>query len=221
MGKYVLKRGKFITIEGVEGAGKTSAIGEIRRYLESRGQSTISTREPGGIRISEQIRSVILDKQNTGMDGRTEALLYAAARRQHLVEKILPALKQGMTVICDRFIDSSLAYQGHARDIGLDDVLAVNAFAIGQAMPDLTILLDLDPRIGLERINSDRDREINRMDLETLEFHDKVRAGYQLVHGRFPERIVVVDADRAPEEVLAAIRQVLDCFFRFGKEDGK
>lgn len=142
----------FITLEGVEGSGKSTIINFIKDSLEKSGQKVVVTREPGGIDIAEQIRSVILDRNNTKMEGRTEALLYAAARRQHLVEKVIPALKAGNIVLCDRFIDSSLAYQGYARGLGINEVYSVNKFAIEDVMPDLTLYLDLDPQIGLNRI---------------------------------------------------------------------
>jgi dTMP kinase len=134
----------FITLEGVEGSGKSTLINFIRDSIESNGKKVVVTREPGGIDIAEQIRSVILDKKNIKMDGRTEALLYAAARRQHLVETVIPSLNEGNIVLCDRFIDSSLAYQGYARGLGINEVFSVNKFAIEDLMPDLTLYLDLD-----------------------------------------------------------------------------
>src|SRR5699024_3094387 len=162
-------KGYFITLEGGEGAGKTSAIQYISSQLMALGYDVLTTREPGGIQIAEQIREVILDRNNTEMEGRTEALLYAAARRQHLIEKIIPALEQGKIVLCDRFIDSSLAYQGHARGIGMEEVLQINRFAIDGLLPDLTLFFDLPPAIGLQRIAEAR-REQNRLDLETMAF---------------------------------------------------
>jgi len=187
-----METGLFITFEGPEGAGKTTIIQRIFKYLTSEGQSVVITREPGGIEIAEKIRSLILDKNHTMMDGRTEALLYAAARRQHLVEKIVPALTNGQIVLCDRFIDSSLAYQGYARGLGIDQVLQINQFAIDGWMPHLTFYLDVTPEIGLERINNSKGREINRLDLETMEFHYKVREGYIQLIERFPERIKTI-----------------------------
>src|SRR4051794_23361865 len=163
----------LITLEGVEGSGKSTLIQYLKDFIESIGKKVIVTREPGGIEISEQIRSVILDTENTKMDGRTEALLYAAARRQHLVERIIPALNEGNVVLCDRFIDSSLAYQGYARGLGIDEVLSINEFAIGSFMPSLTLYLDLDPQIGLSRIRKNKGREVNRLDLEEISFHLK------------------------------------------------
>jgi dTMP kinase len=204
-----MKKGIFITIEGGEGAGKTSVIGEIKRYVEELGDTCILTREPGGISIAEKIREVILDVNHKEMDEHTEALLYAAARRQHLVEKVIPALNRGVTVICDRFVDSSLAYQGYARGLGIDNVLEINHFAIQDCMPDLTIWLDIDPKIGMERIARNIQREVNRLDLEAMKFHEDVREGYRMLHGRFPDRIRRVDADQTPEMVAKAVRKTI------------
>lgn len=194
-------KGFFITIEGPEGAGKTTVMSDVVTQLTSEGYDIVSTREPGGIRISESIREVILNNAYTEMDGRTEALLYAAARRQHLVEKIAPALNDNKIVLCDRFIDASLAYQGYARGLGIDEVLAINEFAIGKLMPNLTLLFDLEPSIGLNRINKHGDREKNRIDAESLKFHQLVREGYQEVVKRYPHRIHVIDASKTQEEV--------------------
>ena len=199
----------LITLEGVEGSGKSTLIQYLKEFIESIGKKVIVTREPGGIEISEQIRSVILDTENTKMDGRTEALLYAAARRQHLVERIIPALKEGNVVLCDRFIDSSLAYQGYARGLGIDEVLSINEFAIGSFMPNLTLYLDLDPQIGLSRIRKNKGREVNRLDLEEISFHLKVREGYEEVIKRFPDRIVRVDANQELDKVFLDTKQIL------------
>ncbi|KIL52489.1 dTMP kinase [Jeotgalibacillus soli] len=196
-----MKKGLFITVEGPEGAGKTSVIKKIEETLQERGQTILLTREPGGIEIAEKIREVILNPEHKAMEGRTEALLYSAARRQHLVEKVLPALEQGITVLCDRFIDSSLAYQGHARGLGIDEVWGINQFAIGDMMPDCTLYFDIDPAIGMARIAQNKGREVNRLDLEGMSFHHKVREGYLMLLERFPERIHSIDASRSFEEV--------------------
>lgn len=193
-----MKNGIFITFEGPDGAGKTTIINMVAKQFEN----VLLTREPGGIDIAEQIRNVILAKENTAMDARTEALLYAAARRQHLVEKVKPALEAGKMVLCDRFVDSSLAYQGYARGLGIDEVLSINEFAIEKMMPELTLFFDIEPELGLKRINKNKDREVNRLDLETLGFHHKVREGYLLLANRFSDRIVKIDASRSLEEVL-------------------
>ena len=162
------------------------------------------TREPGGTPIAEQIRNVILDKNNTSMDGRTEALLYAASRRQHLVEKVWPALKEGKIVICDRYLDSSLAYQGGARGLGVEEILNVNLFATENTWPDLTLLFDIKPEIGLARINANSEREVNRLDLEKIDFHNKVRETFLALAKRFPDRYVIIDASQSREDVAKA-----------------
>lgn len=197
-----MKQGMFITFEGPEGAGKTTILNKLSDVLQRQGYKVLQTREPGGISISEQIREVLLNKDNVAMDERTEALLYAAARRQHLVEKVLPALEEGTMVLCDRFIDSSLAYQGFARGLGVDAVYQINRFAIGETMPNLTLYFDIDPKEGLARIQANEEREVNRLDMEQLSFHEKVREGYLMLVERFPERIKIVDASASIDAVL-------------------
>lgn len=194
-------RGFFITFEGVEGAGKTTILHSIVDKLRSQGYDVVATREPGGIEIAEQIRNIILDRENVKMEERTEALLYAAARRQHLAEKVLPALEAGKIVLCDRFIDSSLAYQGHARGLGIEEVYDINKFAIQDLMPNITLLFDIDPQKGLERIAANDEREKNRLDLEQLDFHKKVYEGYQILTEQYPDRIQKVNADQSIELV--------------------
>lgn len=201
----MMKNGFFITFEGPDGAGKTTIISMVAKELKD----ALLTREPGGIDIAEQIRKVILDRENTAMDSRTEALLYAAARRQHLVEKVKPALEDGKVVLCDRFVDSSLAYQGHARGLGIDEVYSINQFAIGKMMPDLTIYFDIEPELGLQRINKNKGREVNRLDLEHLDFHQKVREGYHMVLERFPNRIVKIDASGEVNDVYSTTMDVI------------
>lgn len=199
----------FITFEGPEGAGKTTVIQKIAERLAQKNIDVLATREPGGIEIAEKIRTIILNPAHTAMDERTEALLYAAARSQHYFEKVRPALDEGKMVICDRFIDSSLAYQGYARGIGVDEVLSINEFAIGKKLPDVTILFDLDPEIGLARIHAHGEREVNRLDVESLAFHQKVREGYLQLVGRYPERIQVVNADQNIERVVEDVWALL------------
>ena len=209
-----LKRGVFITVEGPEGAGKTTVLAKVGEQLEKEGYSVVMTREPGGIPIAEQIRQVILNRENTEMDSRTEALLYAAARRQHLVEKVVPALNKGCIVLCDRFVDSSLAYQGYARGLGLEEVMEINRFAIQDMMPELTLFFMIEPEIGLKRIQQHHNREVNRLDLEKLHFHEKVYEGYQLLMEKEPERIKAINANQSFEEVyqetLQQIRAYID-----------
>lgn len=203
-----MKKGLFITFEGCDGCGKTTAIKKTDERLDALNIDHIITREPGGSRIAEDIRKIILDKRNSEEDSRTEALLYAASRRQHLVEKVIPALNEGRLVICDRYLDSSLAYQGYARGIGIDAVMSINAFAIENTMPDLTLFLDLPPEEGLRRINS-RKRESDRLDQEKETFHKKVYEGYQIVNRMFKDRIVRIDASKSPDEVADDILKVI------------
>ena len=197
----------FITFEGPEGSGKTTIISMLSEALEDTNEVMV-TREPGGIPISEKVRDILLANEND-MDGRTEALLFAAARRQHLVEKVVPALNDGKIVLCDRFIDSSLAYQGHARNLGMDEIMQVNKFAIENHMPDLTIYLKLPPEIGLKRIQ-DNERDSNRLDKETLEFHKNVVLGYNELSENYPDRIKVVDADQSIEDVFKDTYSIIE-----------
>ncbi|MFD1417037.1 dTMP kinase [Oceanobacillus jeddahense] len=204
--------GLFITFEGGEGAGKTTILNQVYEELTAQGIEVIKTREPGGIHISEKIREIIHDPLHLEMEERTEALLYAAARRQHLVEKVFPALEKGKIVLCDRFVDSSLVYQGYARGIGVDEVYAINKFVIQDCMPDVTFYFDISPQKGLGRISANADREKNRLDLETLEFHEKVYEGYQLIRSRFPERFQTVDAERSLEVVYHDVLERITTF---------
>lgn len=199
----------FITFEGPEGSGKTSVANEICRRLEARGFVVVHTREPGGTPIAEEIRNVILDKKNTALDPRAEALLYAASRRQHLVEKVWPALKRGDIVICDRFLDSSLAYQGGARNIGIDKVLDINLFATENTFPDVTLLFDITPQHGLERIAKNAKREVNRLDLEKLEFHQSVRKTFLELAKRYANRYVIINAENSYDVVVKDAYQVI------------
>ncbi len=191
---------RFISFEGPDGSGKTTVSQAVFQRLIDNGYDAIYTREPGGIDIAEQIRRVILDPKNTAMDARTEALLYAASRRQHLIEKVIPALEASKIVICDRFVDSSMAYQGHGRGLGSDEVLAMNQFAIEGWMPYKTIFLELSAEDGLKRIES---REFkDRLDQESLEFHYAVMAGYEEVKEKFKERMVIINAAQEVEKVI-------------------
>lgn len=193
--------GKFISFEGTEGSGKTSVIQEVKSFLETKGYDVLVTREPGGIRISEKIRNIILDVDHTEMDARTEALLFAASRRQHLIEKVIPALKKGTIVLCDRFVDSSLVYQGIARGLGFEEVLQINQFAIENTFPDLTIFVDVRPEVGLKRVFDTPNREINRLDLEQLKFHKKIYDGYLNLIQQFPKRMKRINGEAPMADV--------------------
>jgi len=207
-------KGYFITLEGGEGAGKTTILQALAQELAKQGYDVLTTREPGGIKIAEEIREIILDRAHTMMDAYTEALLYAAARRQHLVEKVIPALQEGKVVLCDRFIDSSLAYQGYARSLGIDEVLAINKFAIQNCLPHLTLYLKIDPKKGIQRITTNKNRETNRLDVESLSFHQKVYEGYQLLVEKYPERIQTINADQSFTHVLEQSLEVVTTFLR-------
>ncbi|WP_215827048.1 dTMP kinase [Spiroplasma endosymbiont of 'Nebria riversi'] len=185
----------FISLEGTEGSGKTTVGQMLKEKLRQENYDVILTREPGGVKISEQIREIILDKGNSEMDKWTEALLYIAARRQHTVEVILPALQDNKIVICDRFIDSTSAYQGLGRGLGIITLNDIQNTIIGNAKPDLTIFFDLEPEIGLKRIKDFRTTsELNRLDLEQLDFHQNVYEGYRILLSQNPQRIKAINA---------------------------
>ncbi|MDY6063299.1 MAG: dTMP kinase [Erysipelotrichaceae bacterium] len=202
-----MKKGLFIVLEGPDGSGKSTVAAKIKTSLEDQGFLVCHTREPGGIDIAEQIRKVILDPKNTAMDEKTEALLYAASRRQHLIEKVVPAIDRGEIVLCERFVDSSLAYQGYARGIGIDEILNINMFAIDNHFPDLTIYLDTAADVGLKRIENRGFKD--RLDQESLAFHIRVTEGYRIINKRFSDRIQTVDANRSIDEVVDACMHLI------------
>lgn len=201
--------GYFITFEGTDGSGKTSVLNIIEKKLKQKNVDYLRTREPGGVPLAEKIRAVILDKDATEMDARTEALLYAAARRQHLVEKVLPALKEGKIVLCDRFVDSSLAYQGAGRGLGVENVAKINEFATEGLKPDLTFYLKIDPKIGLSRIQKNRTDEVNRLDNEDLSFYEKLNDTYQEL-AKAEKRIKTIDASLPLEKVSDQVWEILE-----------
>ncbi|AOY85294.1 dTMP kinase [Limosilactobacillus fermentum] len=202
--------GRFISFEGPDGAGKTSVLTAIRTGLVNQlGDQVVYTREPGGNPIAEQVRAVLLDKQNGAMDDWTEALLYAASRRQHVVETLKPALEAGKLILCDRYLDSSIAYQGGGRELGIDRIWALNQYAIDGLLPDLTIFLDLPVETGLARIEKGRAETINRLDEQTTNFHRRVRQAYLTLAERFPERIVKVNADQELARVIEDVRSAI------------
>lgn len=192
----------FITFEGPDGSGKSTVIKAVYERLINDGYSVILTREPGGTPIAEKIRDVILDNSNTTLDARTEALLYAASRRQHLVEKIWPAIKEGKIVLCDRFLDSSLAYQGEGRKLGIENILNVNLFATENTYPDLTLFFNISPEEGLKRVSKDKKRVADRLDNENANFHQEVYNGFLKVNSMYKDRIQVIDATKSLNEVI-------------------
>ena len=205
-----MMKGYFITFEGTDGSGKTSVVKQVEQHLKNLGYQVLVTREPGGIRISEKIRDILLGKEYPEMDARTEALLFAASRRQHLVEKILPALENNTVVLCDRYVDSSLVYQGIARGLGIDEVYEINRFAIENNLPDLTIFVDVVPEVALARVFRNANREVNRLDLETRNFHDMTYQGYQTLLKKFPNRMVAINGDDSIENVSLSTIKVID-----------
>lgn len=207
-----VRQAKVISLEGGEGSGKSTVLAHLEAYFKKYHMPVMFTREPGGVRIAEKIRAIILDVDHTEMDARTEALLYASARRQHLAEKVMPALKEGKWVIFDRYVDSSIVYQGYCRGIGMDEVYQLNCFATEGFLPDLTLYLDVEPSVGLARVMENSEREVNRLDLEHLDFHIKVREGYHLLMEKFPNRMVKVDANLPIDQVLEQITSILDSF---------
>lgn len=216
-------RGIFITMEGPDGSGKTTALQQVVPRLQNEMEKrVIATREPGGSPIAEKIRQLILDPLHTEMDSRTEALLYAASRRQHLVEKVIPVLEKGDVIFCDRFVDSSIAYQGYARGIGEDGIREINQFATEGIEPDVTLYIDVPAEVGIQRIKASLDdREYNRLDQEKITFHEKVRAGYLQLAKENPERIVVIDGTLSREAVAEACYQVIKNRYPAYFKDGK
>ena len=201
-----MSRGIFISIEGPDGSGKSTQIENIKEFFHDKNMDIIFTREPGGTPIGERIRGIILDRKCSEMDPMTEAMLYAAARAQHVAQVIRPALEKGKIVICDRFVDSSIAYQGYGRKLG-EAVASINHFAVKECMPDMTILLKLDPSVGKHRISEDQQ---DRLEAEREAFHQEVYKGYLELEKNFPDRIVGIDADRGIDEIKEDIYEKLE-----------
>ncbi len=201
-------KGFFVTFEGGEGSGKSTIINKLKEYYTNKGLDVCLTREPGGVKIAEQIRNVILDCDNTDMNPKTEAILYAASRVEHLDKKVIPALEKGNLVLCDRYLDSSLVYQGYARGLGIDRVMQINMFA-ADYLPDVTFFFDIKPIDAFKRIKANN-REENRLDLEKMDFHEKVYAGYDFLQKAHTDRIIRIDANRTIDEVLKDIINILE-----------
>ncbi|CAK1239530.1 Thymidylate kinase (Tmk) [Fructobacillus fructosus] len=211
-----MKKANFITFEGPEGAGKTTAIQAVLPFLEElTSKVVVTTREPGGNPLAEAVRDLLKEQQEPAIDARTEVLLLAASRREHVVQTILPALNDGVVVVSDRYLDSSLAYQGGGRGLGMQAVQAINDYAIenpetGQAVePGLTIYMDLPVEIGLERVFKHRTGKIDRMDRENLDFHRRVRESYLELAAQNPERIKTVNANQPADKVLEDVKAIL------------
>ncbi len=207
-------RGFFISVEGSDGSGKSTQIRKIEEYLRKMKQEVLLTREPGGTMISEKIRELLLDPANKGMAAKTEMLLYAAARAQHVEEFIVPNLKQGKHVLSDRFTDSSIAYQGFGREMGAV-VAEVNRVATGGLVPDITFYLELPPEAGIARKKTEANHKLDRLELEKQEFHQKVYHGYKELCQMHAQRIMKIDASQEIETVFAQIQMGLDGLFGF------
>ncbi len=200
--------GLFISIEGPDGSGKSTQIENIKKFFEDKNIDIVFTREPGGTPIGERIREIILDNAFSEMDAMTEAMLYAASRAQHVAQVIRPALEAGKVVICDRFVDSSLAYQGYGRKLG-DSVSVINGYAVGDCMPDITFLMKLDPNVGKHRIEENRDNQ-DRLEHEKMTFHNRVYKGYLELEKMYPDRIVGIDASLGIDEIKEEIYRKLE-----------
>ena len=205
------RKGIFISIEGPDGSGKSTQIENIKQFFKDKNLDIVFTREPGGTAIGERIRAIILDNNCSEMDYMTEAMLYAAARAQHVSQIIKPALTEGKIVICDRFVDSSIAYQGYGRGLG-EAVAIINSYAVAGCMPDVTFLLKLDPAVGRNRIRADQQ---DRLESEKEAFHDEVFRGYRQLEKDNPGRSVGIDASGSIEDIKLDIykklEEVLNC----------
>ncbi|MBR3706089.1 MAG: dTMP kinase [Firmicutes bacterium] len=202
-----MKRGIFISIEGPDGSGKSTQISNIKKFFEDKNLEIVFTREPGGTAIGDRIREILLDNNCKEMDYMTEAMLYAASRAQHVSQVIKPALAAGKIVICDRFVDSSIAYQGYGRRLG-EAVSVINSYAVAGCMPDVTFLMKLDPGIGKRRVSS-RNQE-DRLESEKVDFHQEVYNGYLQLEKDNPDRIFGIDASRGIEEIRDDIYKKLE-----------
>lgn len=211
-------RGIFITFEGVDGCGKSTQMRFLDEYLRGRGYDTLVTREPGGCQISEQIRGVLLDVNNTGMCDRTEALLYAAARAQHTEQVIKPSLAADKIVLCDRFTDSSLAYQGIGRGLGAGNILAINNFATGGLVPDKTFFLDFPPDLAFKRMNEKKKHD--RLELQKEDFYKRLYDGFLELAQAQPDRIIIIDARGEKSKTRERIRANMDEILAVYRHDG-
>ena len=200
-------RGKFVTFEGCEGCGKSTQVRLFNEYLTKQGIPHIFTREPGGEKISEEIRRILLDANNAEMTNECEALLYAASRVQHLNDRVEPALAAGKLVVCDRYVDSSLAYQGYGRGLGVDFVSGVNAHALKNYLPDVTIFIDLTPEAAFKRKHGADEND--RLEQAGMAFHKRVYDGFKQLALAYPNRYVCVDGNQTPDEIFAEVLAVL------------
>lgn len=211
--------GTFITFEGLDGSGKTSVINLVAEQLKHDGVDIVTTKEPGGSTIANKVGDILLDKKNRDMDYITETLLYAACRSQHLHDFIIPNLNEGKVVLCDRFVDSSYVYQGIAKNLGLDQVMAINSLVVKDHMPDLTIYIDIAPEKCLARLKKQK-KSGQKVDLESLDFYNRVRDGYLIINKLFKDRIVKINGDQPLEKLAKEIYEAIDVFLRGRKNEG-
>ena len=202
-----MQRGKFITFEGCDGCGKSTQLKKLSDYLAANNMAHIFTREPGGGKISEEIRAILLNGKNAEMTDECEALLYAAARAQHLSDRVEPALKEGKLVVCDRYVDSSFAYQAFARGLGFEFIEKINAFALEKYLPDVTVFIDLSAEDAFKRKHGADEND--RLEQAGLAFHNKVYAGYKTLAEKYPDRIVCVDGKKTPDGIFADVLEIL------------
>ena len=203
--------GKFITFEGAEGSGKSTQAALACRYLEEKKARVLHIREPGGVKISEAIRRILLNVKNTGMSDACEMLLYMAARSQLIEEVILPELRKGTTVLCDRYLDSTLAYQGYGNGVDLKIIKEIGTFATRDLTPDLTLLFDIDTQKGFSRMG----REKDRIEMRALGYHTRVRKGYLQMAQKEPQRFRVIQGDKSKEEIFQTVKTCLDQLLGF------
>jgi dTMP kinase len=200
--------GLLITLEGPDGSGKSTLVNLLSSYLQEKGYEIILTREPGGTKIGEKIRDIILDNENIDMSYTTEALLYAASRAQHVYEKIIPGLRDGKIIICERFVHSSLVYQGIGRGLGIEKIKEINDFAIQGVKPDITLFFDIDPEVALERkINKNTG---DRLEREDIAFHRKVYEGYLKIKEMYPDEIKIIDANKTIDEIFTQVKNIIE-----------
>lgn len=212
-------KGLFITLEGPDGSGKTTQVAKVADYLSKKNINFIQTREPGGTRISDKIRSLILDPEHTEMHDLTEVLLYAASRAQHVHEKIIPALESGKVVICDRFVDASLAYQGFGLGVGEEPVMQVNNIATSGLVPDRSYFVDVSPQVGRERMKARYGAaSLDRIEQKDFSYHERVREGFEHIFSKQSDRIVRVNGEQDPDTVFKEIAKDLDQLLANHKE---